>query len=50
MGAVPLAYHGFPRYTGALDIFVRNTPENAQQLEAGLSVRLEPNISGVEGS
>jgi len=36
VGAVALAYHGFPRYTGDLDIFVRNTPENAQRLEAAL--------------
>ena len=37
VGAVALAHHGFPRYTGALDIFVRNTPENAQRLEAALA-------------
>lgn len=37
VGAVALAYHGFPRYTGDLDIFVRNTPENAQRLEAALA-------------
>ena len=37
VGAVALAYHGFPRYAGALDVFVRNTPENAQRLEAALA-------------
>jgi len=36
VGAVALAHHGFPRYAGALDVFVRNTPENAQRLEAAL--------------
>jgi hypothetical protein len=28
VGAVALAYHGFPRYTGDLDVLVRNSPEN----------------------
>ncbi|PYV30505.1 MAG: hypothetical protein DMG22_20155 [Acidobacteria bacterium] len=37
VGAVALAHHGFPRYAGALDVFVRNTPENAQRLEAALA-------------
>lgn len=37
VGAVALAYHGIPRYTGDLDIFVRNSPENAQRLEAVLN-------------
>lgn len=36
VGAVALAHHGFPRYTGDLDILVRNSPENAQRLEAVL--------------
>jgi hypothetical protein len=36
VGAVALAHHGLPRYTGDLDVFVRNTPENAQRLEAAL--------------
>lgn len=36
VGAVALAHHGFPRYTGALDILVRNSPENAQRLEGVL--------------
>jgi hypothetical protein len=37
VGAVALAYHGFPRYTGDLDILVHNTLENAQRLEAVLA-------------
>jgi hypothetical protein len=30
VGAVALAYHGFPRYTGDLAVLVRNTPENTK--------------------
>jgi hypothetical protein len=49
VGAFAVAYHGFPRYTGDLDIFVRPSLENAQRiLDAlsqfgfgGLGVRLE---------
>ncbi|HUI42129.1 MAG TPA: hypothetical protein VL523_09180 [Terriglobia bacterium] len=37
VGAVALAYHGFPRYTGDLDILVHNTAENAQRLEGVLA-------------
>jgi len=36
VGAVALAHHGFPRYTGDIDILVRNSPENAQRLEGVL--------------
>ena len=36
VGAVALAYHGIPRYTGGLDILVRDSPENARRLEAVL--------------
>ena len=36
VGAVALAYHGFPRYTGDLDVLVRNSPGNTQRLEAAL--------------
>ncbi len=36
VGAVALAHHGFPRYTGDLDILVRNSPENARRLEGVL--------------
>ena len=32
VGAQSLAFHGRPRYTGDLDIFVRPTPENARLL------------------
>jgi hypothetical protein len=37
VGAVALAHHGFPRYTGGLDVLVRNSPDNAQRLEAALA-------------
>jgi hypothetical protein len=36
VGAVALAYHGLPRYTGDLDILVRNSRQNAQRLETVL--------------
>jgi hypothetical protein len=36
VGAVALAYHGFPRYPGCLDILVHNSPENAQRGEHAL--------------
>jgi hypothetical protein len=37
VGAVALAYHGFPRYTGDLDVLIRNSPENAKRLESALA-------------
>jgi len=37
VGAVALAYHGFPRYTGDLDVLVRNTPANTKRLESTLA-------------
>jgi hypothetical protein len=37
VGAVALAHHGLPRYTGDLDILVRNSTENATRLEAALA-------------
>ncbi len=37
VGAVALAHHGIPRYTGDLDVLVRDSPQNAQQLEAALA-------------
>ena len=37
VGAVALAHHGVPRYTGDLDILVRNSTENAERLEAALA-------------
>lgn len=36
VGAVALAYHGVPRYTGDLDILVHTSPENARRLAAAL--------------
>lgn len=33
VGAYALAYHGHPRYTGDMDIFVRVSEENASKLE-----------------
>jgi len=38
VGAVALAHHGVPRYTGDLDVLVRNSAENAERLEAALAV------------
>ena len=32
VGAYALAFHGVPRFTGDLDIFVRPTPDNAGRL------------------
>lgn|SRR5690348_17443923 len=32
VGAIALAHHGLPRYTGDLDIWVRNSPTNAQRV------------------
>ncbi|MFZ0960069.1 MAG: DUF6036 family nucleotidyltransferase [Terriglobia bacterium] len=37
VGAVALAHHGFPRYTGDLDVLVRNSPGNASRLESALA-------------
>jgi len=37
VGAVALAHHGFPRYTGDLDVLVRNSPDNARRLESALA-------------
>lgn len=36
VGAIALAHHGFPRYTGDLDILIHNTPENAHRVEGVL--------------
>jgi hypothetical protein len=36
VGAVAVAHHGLPRYTGDLDILIRGSPENAQRLESVL--------------
>jgi len=37
VGGFALAFHGFPRYTGDIDIFVRSSPENAARLEIAIS-------------
>jgi len=37
VGAVALAHHGLPRYTGDLDILVRNSVENSKRLESALA-------------
>ena len=36
VGAFALAFHGFPRYTGDIDILVRRSRVNAGRLEAAL--------------
>lgn len=36
VGAHALAYHGAPRYTGDIDIFVRSNPENAKNILSAL--------------
>lgn len=36
VGAVALAHHGSPRYTGDLDVLVRNSPANSRRLESAL--------------
>jgi hypothetical protein len=36
VGAVALAHHGCPRYTGDLDLWVRNSPDNAERIEKAL--------------
>ena len=36
VGAYALAFHGTPRYTGDIDIYVRPDPENAQRIMAAL--------------
>jgi hypothetical protein len=37
VGAVALAHHGFPRYTGGLDVLVRNSTDNSKRLESALA-------------
>jgi hypothetical protein len=37
VGAVALAHHGFPRYTGDLDVLVRNSADNSKRLELALA-------------
>lgn len=37
VGAYALAFHGAPRYTGDLDIFVKPDPENARRIVSALN-------------
>jgi len=37
VGAVALAHHGSPRYTGDLDVLVRNSAENSTRLISALA-------------
>ena len=37
VGAFAVAYHGFPRYTGDLDLFVRPSPDNSRRVLDALS-------------
>ncbi|HEX6792013.1 MAG TPA: hypothetical protein VF247_11940 [Candidatus Krumholzibacteria bacterium] len=37
VGAVALAFHGIPRYTGDIDVLVARTPTNAARLMAALT-------------
>jgi len=37
VGAYALAYHGAPRYTGDIDVFIKPTPDNASRLLQALS-------------
>lgn len=37
VGAMALAIHGFPRYSGDLDLFVRAAPENAVRIVQALA-------------
>jgi hypothetical protein len=37
VGGYALAFHGAPRFTGDLDIFVKPDPENAQRIIAALT-------------
>jgi hypothetical protein len=36
VGAYALAFHGVPRFTGAIDIFVKPDPKNAEKILAAL--------------
>src|SRR5438477_12456289 len=37
VGAVALAHHGVPRFTGGLDIFIRSSPDNSRRMESALN-------------
>lgn len=36
VGAFALAHHGYPRYTGDIDLFVENSTENAERILSAL--------------
>jgi hypothetical protein len=36
VGGHAVSFHGYPRYTGDIDLFVRATPENARRLLSAL--------------
>ena len=36
VGGHAVAFHGYPRFTGDVDVFVRATPENARRILAAL--------------
>jgi len=36
VGGYAVAYHGYPRYTGDIDVFVRRSPENATRILGAL--------------
>lgn len=36
VGAVALAHHGLPRYTGDLDVLIRNSDQNARRMEIAI--------------
>ena len=45
VGGYALAFHGAPRFTGDIDIFVRRHPENAQRVSEGDSHQCPPSAS-----
>jgi hypothetical protein len=36
VGAVAVSFHGFPRYSGDVDVLIRPSPENAERIRAAL--------------
>ena len=40
IGAFAVAYHGYPRYSGDLDLLVRSSEQNAERLLMALRVLL----------
>ncbi len=47
VGAFAPAFHGFPGYTGDIDLLVRRSPDNAGRLEAALG---QPSASALPAS